>query len=45
VLDKLPADEAASLAAAIPALIRLRDLDYEEREPASRTLPARLRRE
>jgi DNA-binding MarR family transcriptional regulator len=41
LIDQLPSDEAASLAAAIPALIRLRGLDYEQREPASRTLPAR----
>jgi hypothetical protein len=40
LIDKLPPDEAAALAADIPALQHLRDLDNEEREPASRT-PAR----
>ena len=36
LIDKLPADEAAALAAAVPALRRLRELDNEEREPATR---------
>jgi DNA-binding MarR family transcriptional regulator len=36
LIGKLPADEAAALAAAIPALQRLRDLDNEERDPGGR---------
>ncbi len=36
LIDKLPADEAAALAAAVPALRHLRKLDNEEREPATR---------
>ena len=36
LVDKLPPDEAAALAAAIPALRHLRDLDNEQREPESR---------
>src|ERR1700738_4694024 len=36
LIDKLPPDQAAALAAAIPALQHLRDLDNKEREPASR---------
>jgi hypothetical protein len=36
LIEKLPADEAAALSAAIPALQHLRDLDNEEREPAGR---------
>ena len=35
LIDKLPADEAAALAAAIPALRHLRELDSERRDPAS----------
>jgi DNA-binding MarR family transcriptional regulator len=37
LIDKLPADEAATLAAAIPALERLREIDDQEREPATRS--------
>jgi DNA-binding MarR family transcriptional regulator len=33
LLEKLPVDEAAALAAAIPALQRLRELDEEQRDP------------
>jgi DNA-binding MarR family transcriptional regulator len=36
LIDKLPPDQAAALAAAIPALQHLSDLDNKEREPASR---------
>jgi DNA-binding MarR family transcriptional regulator len=36
LIDKLPPAEAAALAAAIPALQRLRDLDDEQRDPDSR---------
>jgi DNA-binding MarR family transcriptional regulator len=36
LIDKLPRDQAAALAAAIPALQQIRDLDNKEREPASR---------
>ena len=36
LIGKLPPDEAAALAAAIPALRRLRELDNEDREPAPR---------
>jgi DNA-binding MarR family transcriptional regulator len=39
LIDELPPDEAALLVAAIPALLHLRDLDNEQREPASRTAP------
>jgi DNA-binding MarR family transcriptional regulator len=35
LIDKLPADEAAALAAAIPALRHLRELDSEQRDPAT----------
>jgi DNA-binding MarR family transcriptional regulator len=38
LIEKLSSDEAAALAAAIPALVHLRDLDDDEREPASRTI-------
>ena len=34
LIAKLPADEAAALAAATPALRHLRELDSEQREPA-----------
>ena len=37
LIDKLPADEAAALAAAIPALQHLRELDNEQRDPATRS--------
>jgi DNA-binding MarR family transcriptional regulator len=37
LIDKLPPDEAAALAAAIPALQHLRDLDNEQRDPAIRS--------
>jgi len=36
LVSELPPDEAAALAAAIPALVRLRDLDNEQREAALR---------
>ncbi|HSY16102.1 MAG TPA: MarR family transcriptional regulator [Jatrophihabitantaceae bacterium] len=36
LIDKLPADEAATLTAAVPALLHLHDLDNQEREPTSR---------
>ncbi len=36
LIDKLPPGEAATLAAAIPALQHLRDLDDEQRDPGSR---------
>ena len=35
LIAKLPADEAAALAAAIPALSHLRELDREQRDPAA----------
>ena len=35
LIDKLPADEAAALAAAIPAMRHLRELDSERRDPAA----------
>src|ERR1700748_2197219 len=35
LIDKLPADEAAALAAAIPVLRHLRELDSERRDPAT----------
>jgi DNA-binding MarR family transcriptional regulator len=35
LIGKLPADEAAALAAAIPALRHLRELDNEQRDPAT----------
>ena len=37
LIGKLPPAEAAALAAAIPALRHLRELDNEDREPAPRT--------
>jgi DNA-binding MarR family transcriptional regulator len=37
LIDKLPPDEAAALAAAVPALQHLRELDNAEQEPPSRT--------
>jgi DNA-binding MarR family transcriptional regulator len=37
LIDKLPPGEAAALAAAIPALQHLQDLDNEQRDPDSRT--------
>lgn len=36
LIDKLPPGEAGALAAAIPALQHLRDLDNEQRDPGSR---------
>jgi len=36
LIDKLPRGEAAALAAAIPALRHLRDLDNEQRDPDNR---------
>ena len=36
LIDKLPPGEAAALAAAIPALQDLRELDNEQRDPGSR---------
>jgi DNA-binding MarR family transcriptional regulator len=35
LIDKLPADERSALAAAIPALRHLRELDREQRDPAT----------
>src|SRR5271155_2956582 len=40
LIDKLTGDEVAALIAAIPALVRLGELDGQEREPPSR-LPSR----
>ena len=37
LIGKLPLPEAAALAAAVPALRHLRELDTEDREPAPRT--------
>ena len=37
LIAKLPTDEAAALAAAIPALEHLHELDNQQREPASRS--------
>lgn len=44
LIDQLPPDEAAALAAAVPALERLRELDDEHRDPdqPSREAPTRL---
>jgi DNA-binding MarR family transcriptional regulator len=39
--DKLGPDEHAALVAAIPALIHLRELDEQEREPATRPVRGR----
>jgi DNA-binding MarR family transcriptional regulator len=39
LISNLPADEAATLGAAIPALRHLRDLYNQERDPAARVLP------
>jgi DNA-binding MarR family transcriptional regulator len=36
LISQLPADEAAALSAAVPALTRLRDLDQAERDAAAR---------
>jgi DNA-binding MarR family transcriptional regulator len=36
LIAKLPTDEAAALAAAIPALEHLHELDNQQREPATR---------
>ena len=41
LIDKLPADEAAALAAAVPALNRLRELDSDRRAAAADRPPAR----
>jgi DNA-binding MarR family transcriptional regulator len=38
LIDKLPDEELAALAAAIPALEHLRELDSQVREPPTRTL-------
>ena len=48
LIDKLPDDEAAALAAAVPALNRLRDLDSDRRAAvadhlSARTAPSELR--
>ena len=43
LIDKLPADEAAALAAAIPALRHLRELDSERRDPATGASDGRSR--
>jgi DNA-binding MarR family transcriptional regulator len=45
LVEKLPPDEAAALAAAIPALEHLGDLENEEREPGNRTGISRRTRE
>jgi DNA-binding MarR family transcriptional regulator len=37
LIDKLPPGEAAALAAAVPALRHLRDIDDEQRDPDSRS--------
>ncbi|MFE2428857.1 MarR family winged helix-turn-helix transcriptional regulator [Streptomyces sp. NPDC059373] len=37
LIDRLPPDEAAALAAAIPALEHLRELDDEQRDPSPST--------
>jgi len=39
LIDKLPDDEAATLAAAVPALNRLRELDSDRRAAAADHLP------
>ena len=44
LIDKLPADEAAALAAAIPALQHLRRLDNEQRDPATQSSGGRSER-
>ncbi len=36
LIDKLPAEQAQALTAAVPALLHLRDLYHEEREPHAR---------
>ena len=36
LIGRLPPDEAAALGAAVPALMHLRDLHHQEREPGSR---------
>jgi DNA-binding MarR family transcriptional regulator len=36
LISKLPPDEAAALSAAVPALARLRELHFQEREPNAR---------
>jgi DNA-binding MarR family transcriptional regulator len=41
LIDQLPADEAAALAAAVPALEHLRRIDDQEREPSSRMAAGR----
>jgi DNA-binding MarR family transcriptional regulator len=40
LIDKLPDDEAAALAAAVPAMNRLRDLDNDRRAAAAGRTPA-----
>ncbi|MGH3416136.1 MAG: MarR family winged helix-turn-helix transcriptional regulator [Actinocrinis sp.] len=37
LIDKLPPEQTEALTAAIPALLHLRDLYHEEREPPART--------
>jgi DNA-binding MarR family transcriptional regulator len=44
LIDKLPTDEVAALAAAIPALVHLRELDDEERNLATRRTDGRSKR-
>jgi DNA-binding MarR family transcriptional regulator len=41
LIDKLPDDEGAALAAAVPALNRLRELDSDRRASAAATRPPR----
>jgi hypothetical protein len=36
LVSELPPDEAAALAAAVPALVRLRELDHEQRDAVLR---------
>jgi DNA-binding MarR family transcriptional regulator len=39
LIEKLPPDQVAALTAATPALLHLRDLDNQQREPTSRSEP------
>jgi len=43
LIDKLPDDEAATLADAVPALNRLRELDSDRRTAAADLLPGQTR--
>jgi DNA-binding MarR family transcriptional regulator len=44
LIEKLPTDEVAALAAAIPALVHLRELDEEQRNLATRRTDGRSKR-